>query len=147
MKAPKRTDDKDTLIQAWQVYADYLLLQNAEDPFALYIRHLLTKGYCAMCIDVMNKDWLEFGRQFEKIAPNDAIEAVYQKLKSRGIHPTGIFNEQGRWRAANGDLIYVRTPSVRYPYSEMNACRTKKYVLKVAAKYGCITEQELLFAV
>ena len=73
----------------------------------------------------------------------EAIQEVYQQLKSREIHPSGEFDKSGRWYSANQDLISVRSPSRSWPYSEMTACRTKKYVGKVWEKFGCKTKAEL----
>jgi hypothetical protein len=71
------------------------------------------------------------------------INVVYNELQSRNLHPSGEFDKQGRWYAANDDLINVRRPSGAWPYSQMTACRTKKYVKKVAEKYGCETVEQL----
>ena len=75
---------------------------------------------------------------------SDAIQSVYEKLKNRKIHPSGSFDSAGRWYAENADLINVRAPSRAWPYSQMKACRTKKYVKAVAAKYNCETEVDLI---
>lgn len=68
---------------------------------------------------------------------NTAIDIVYGMLKSRQIHPSGKFDNAGRFYATHSDLIRVRPPSRAYPYSHMTACRTKKYVKAVAEKFGC----------
>lgn len=72
------------------------------------------------------------------------IQQVYEMLKNRKINPSGQFDSAGRFYAKNGELINVRQPSRHYPYSQMVACRTKKYVKAVAEYYNCKTEQELL---
>ena len=73
----------------------------------------------------------------------DAIKEVYQDLKSRRVNPSGSFDSAGRWHSDNGDLISVRPPSRSYPYSEMLACRTLKYVRAVAAQFECSSIEEL----
>lgn len=76
-----------------------------------------------------------------------AINIVHEMLKDRVIHPSGRFssgNTSGRWYADNDDLICVRSPSRAWPFSEMTACRTKKYVSKVAHKFNCRTVKKLL---
>ena len=78
---------------------------------------------------------------------NDIIKKVYQLLKDRDIHPTGKFDSGGRWYAANSDLINVRSPSRSFPYSEMSACRARKYVKACAEKFDCKTEAELIAVV
>ena len=71
------------------------------------------------------------------------IDEVYQALKDRDIHPSGTFDNGGRFYAANQDLIFVRAPARKWPFSHMQACRTKKYVEKVCAKFDCQTLEEL----
>jgi hypothetical protein len=68
---------------------------------------------------------------------------VYQMLKNREIHPSGKFDDAGRFYAEHNDLINVRAPSRRWPYSEMVACRTHKYVKAVAKRFNCQTVEEL----
>ncbi|HFD31318.1 MAG TPA: hypothetical protein ENJ28_01200 [Gammaproteobacteria bacterium] len=72
------------------------------------------------------------------------IKEVYEMLKNREIHPTGKFDNAGRWYAANDDLISVRSPSRAWPYSQMTACRTRKYVKAVAEKFNCSDVKELI---
>jgi hypothetical protein len=67
----------------------------------------------------------------------DFIREVYQELKDRVINPSGTFDKAGRWYSDNPDLIAVRSQSRAYPYSEMAACRTLKYVVAVAEKFNC----------
>ena len=74
----------------------------------------------------------------------EIIDTVYKMLKNREINPSGQFDKGGRFYATNDDLIDVRTPSRAFPYSEMQACRTKKYVKSVCAKYSCTTLAELI---
>lgn len=81
---------------------------------------------------------------------NEMIQTVYEMLKNRSIHPAGGFEASistRRWHAKHSDLINVREPSRAYPWSEMNACRSKKYVKAVQEKYNCQTVAELRNAV
>tara|TARA_R110002126_G_scaffold17570_2_gene68297 strand:- start:802 stop:1047 length:246 start_codon:yes stop_codon:yes gene_type:complete len=73
----------------------------------------------------------------------EIVNAVYNDLKNRKIHPSGKWDNGGRFYATNEDLINVRAPSRAHPLSQMAACRTKKYVTKVAAKFGCTTLDQL----
>lgn len=73
----------------------------------------------------------------------DFIDVVYQELKERKIHPSGRFDSAGRFYLDHADLVDVRSPSRTYPYSQMRAGRTKKYVRAVAATYKCSTASEL----
>lgn len=74
----------------------------------------------------------------------EIINEVYKMLKEREIHPSGTFDNAGRFFAHNDDLIDVRYPSRSWPHSHMLACRTKKYVTKVCEKYNCKTKEELI---
>ncbi len=74
----------------------------------------------------------------------ETINEVYLMLKSRAIHPSGKFDNAGRWYASHDDLINVREPSRTYPYSQMTACRTKKYVIKVIEKFNIKTKAKLI---
>ncbi len=71
------------------------------------------------------------------------IKIVFDKLKNREIHPSGHFDDSGRFYLYNADLIDVRQPSRRYPYSQMLAGRTLKYVTAVANKFNCYNAEEL----
>lgn len=71
------------------------------------------------------------------------INTVYCELKERMIHPSGEFDDAGRWYSDNTDLISCRTPSRAWPFSEMHACRTKKYVKKVQEFFECKTVEQL----
>ena len=75
------------------------------------------------------------------------ITTVYSELKNREIHPAGEFDSAGRFYLNNSDLVNVRTPSRTWPYSQMVAGRTKKYVKKVAEKYSCNSVESLRAAV
>ena len=72
------------------------------------------------------------------------IQKVYEMLKNREIHPSGTFDGAGRFTATHRDLINVREPSRAFPFSHMNACRTRKYVQKVCEKFECKTVEELI---
>lgn len=73
-----------------------------------------------------------------------AIKTVYTMLKDRDIHPSGSFDKRGRFYAENSELINVRSPSAAWPFSEMIACRTRKYVKAVAEKFNCATVNDLI---
>lgn len=71
------------------------------------------------------------------------LEAVYSKLQERELHPRGAFDKRGRFYLEDGELVNVRAPSARHPYSEMLAGRTFNFVLAIAEKYRCATQSEL----
>ena len=72
------------------------------------------------------------------------IKEVAMMLKNREIHPSGKFDNGGRFYATNADLINVRSPSRAYPYSQMQACRTLKYVKAVVEHFNCETKEDVL---
>lgn len=75
---------------------------------------------------------------------NNPINQVYELLKNRSINPSGTFDKAGRFWLQNGDLINVREPSRSWPYSQMQAGRTLKYVKAVAKKFNCENDFDLL---
>lgn len=81
--------------------------------------------------------------QLQNVCTENMVNAVYADLKDRKIHPSGSFDTEGRWWAEHRDLIDVRAPSRRFPYSEMLACRTRKYVAAVQKKFNCKSVEEL----
>ena len=75
----------------------------------------------------------------------EIINEVYKMLKSREIHPTGNFDKGGRWYSREIEFIEgIREPSRAWPYSQMTACRTKKYVKFISKKYNCKSLKDLL---
>ena len=79
---------------------------------------------------------------------SEIIQSVYLQLKERKIHPSGSFDKAGRWFADRQEAVaHIRSPSRAYPYSEMVACRTKKYVRFVQEATGAETEEALLLVV
>ena len=85
--------------------------------------------------------------EFEKLEPNvsqEEMKEVFLMLKNREIHPRGEFDKQGRFYLKDAELVDVRSPSVRYPYPQMNAGRTAKFVKDMAKKYKCQSKGELL---
>ena len=76
-----------------------------------------------------------------------AINKVFDLLKKRLINPSGKFDSGIRFYAKNQELIDVREPSIRFPYSQLLACRTRKYVSKVYDKYECKDLFDLISAV
>jgi len=73
----------------------------------------------------------------------EEIKQVYLKLKNRDENPRGSFDKAGRSYVTDSDLLDVREPSAKYPYSQMNAARTAKFVKALAEKYRCQNMNEL----
>tara|TARA_R110000823_G_scaffold171423_1_gene303874 strand:- start:250 stop:501 length:252 start_codon:yes stop_codon:yes gene_type:complete len=78
------------------------------------------------------------------IQKDEMIKEVYTMLKDREINPSGYFDDGGRWFSHNADLIDVREPSRAWPYSQLTACRSRKYVAKIAEKHKVETVQQLI---
>lgn len=74
----------------------------------------------------------------------EILKEVYVMLKNRELHPRGEFDKRGRFYLEDDELVNVRSPSVTYPYSQMLAGRTSKFVKAMADKYNCQTKEELV---
>ena len=72
---------------------------------------------------------------------NLMIDAVHKKLQKREIHPRGEWH--GRKFYANTLYFSVRSPSNKFPYSQMVHCRTKKHVTAVYEDHLPKTQTEL----
>lgn len=83
------------------------------------------------------------GQKDLSLSENDIYE-VYRQLKDREINPAGTFDSAGRFFAEHAELINVRKPSRKWPYSQMIAARTLKYVKAVVDKYQPKSLEELL---
>jgi len=79
----------------------------------------------------------------EVCVSKEDMKSVYRQLRDREQHPRGSFDKQGRFYLRDGELVNVRSPSVAYPYSQMQAGRTLKFVKALAEKYKCQTLFEL----
>lgn len=78
---------------------------------------------------------LPLGERSDFVNSNELCKSIYQLLKDREINPSGTFDKSGRFYADNSDLINVRRPSFKWPYSEMIGCRTMKYVKALRDKH------------
>lgn len=74
---------------------------------------------------------------------DESIKVVFLELQLRRRHPSGSYDNAGRWYADNSSLIDVRRPTRAWPYSQMVACRSLKYVTRVAYAFCCRNIQEL----
>ena len=73
----------------------------------------------------------------------DEINEEYLKLKNRVKNPAGEFDSAGRFYAEYSHLMDVRSPSRSYPYPEMVAARTKKFVKALAENFKVQSLEEL----
>jgi hypothetical protein len=68
------------------------------------------------------------------------IDVIYRLRKSRITNPNGTFDSKGRWYPDTFELCEccdcIRSPSVRYPYSLMVHCRSKKHITSLLSKHG-----------
>lgn len=112
--------------------------------------------------DALDTFLKEFNKLETKVS-REEIKEVYIKLKERKENPKGTFDSQGRFYLRDCELLssavliyrfgrfYLRdcelvnviSPSVKYPYSEMNAGRTCPFVKALAHKYKCQNLEEL----
>lgn len=74
----------------------------------------------------------------------DELKQVYVMLKERKLHPRGEFDRAGRFYLDDADLVDVRPPSTKYPYSQMSAGRTAKFVKAMAEKYKVQNLEQLI---
>lgn len=74
----------------------------------------------------------------------DEMKEVYLMLKNRELHPCGEFDKAKRFYLRDSELVDVRTPSARYPFSQMVSGRTSKFVKDIAHKYKCKSKEELI---
>ena len=72
------------------------------------------------------------------------MKKVYEMLKNRELHPEGEFDKAGRFYLEDYELVDVRAPSAKYPFSQMNAGRTSKFVKAMAEKYKVQTLDQLI---
>jgi len=72
------------------------------------------------------------------------IKEVFTMLKNRELHPRGEFDEKGRFFLEDSHLVDVREPSKRYPYSQMTAGRTMKFVKAVITEYKINDKEDLI---
>ncbi|MBN2865093.1 MAG: hypothetical protein JXK16_03730 [Thiotrichales bacterium] len=93
-------------------------------------------------LSLLRNELNEFYAKESKITP-DEIKTVYLALKNREKHPRGYFDKAGRFYVNDSDLIDVRAPSAKYPYSQMQAARTAKFVKALAHKYRVQSLSEL----
>lgn len=93
-------------------------------------------------LQTLNQLLEEFSSQTHNLT-DEELKAVYLKLKNRELHPRGSFDRAGRFWLDDSELVDCRLPSSKYPYSQMSAGRTAKFVKKIADKYKCSSLAEL----
>lgn len=80
----------------------------------------------------------------ESAITKDDLKTVYVMLKDRQLHPAGEFDKAGRFYLEDAELVDVRAPSAKYPFSQMNAGRTSKFVKAMSEKYKPQTLDQLI---
>jgi hypothetical protein len=122
---------------------------NGTDEFSLTQRRI----YVAMLeneprkVMALTGDGDDVTREIKRLGLVDVCRTVYENLRERDLHPSGEFDKAGRWYATNRELVGCRAPSRAWPYSEMNHCRTLKYVKRCALYFNCKTIDDLLAVV
>lgn len=94
-------------------------------------------------LETLKKALAEYKKKTSTLSKED-LKKVYLMLKNREIHPKGEFDKMGRFYLNDSELVNVRSPSVKYPYTQMSAGRTSKFVKAIADKYACNTIEELI---
>lgn len=92
---------------------------------------------------ILLKDTLAKHKEKKHSLKKEEIKEVYLLLKDRKLHPKGEFDKMGRFYLDDHELVSVRSPSTKYPYSQMKAGRTRKFVEAIADKYNCNNIEEL----
>lgn len=77
------------------------------------------------------------------ILTDNELKQVYVWLKDRVLHPKGKF-VNGRFYLKDEELVDVREPSRRFPYTQMVAGRSSKFVKAMAKKYKPTSLKEFL---
>lgn len=90
------------------------------------------------------KELIDERNSQKQVLTKDELKQVYVWLKERILHPTGIFDKGGRFYLEDDELVDVRSPSAKYPYSQMSAGRTSKFVKAMAEKYKPTSLKEFL---
>lgn len=96
-----------------------------------------------LLIEKLKSELLEFKKKTHSLTKND-LKSVYMMLKNRELNPRGCFDSRGRFYLDDDELVDVRPPSAKYPYTQMKAGRTSKFVEAIADKYACKTHDELV---
>jgi hypothetical protein len=136
-------DNKLTVFDVVTVKRISSLLLNTE--YSYIIKYLRMNENQLLARDSENSEIINKLIKRKKLT--EIVGLVYEQLKNRSINPSGNFDKKGRWWAENDQLISCREPSRRWPYPQMTACRTLKYVKKCAIYFDCKTEAQLLMNV
>ena len=89
------------------------------------------------------KEYLDEHNSQEQCLTKDELKQVYVWLKERKLHPQGKFND-GRFYLKDKELVDVREPSRKFPYTQMVAGRSSKFVKAMAEKYKPTSLKEFL---
>lgn len=74
----------------------------------------------------------------------DDLKAVFTMLQERKLHPRGEFDKQGRFYLQDSELVNVCPPSFKYPYSQMTAGRSLKFIRALVDTYKPQSRDELI---
>ena len=132
--------DKETRINSQNPHAVKLFIELISEEYA---EELANNSEAKAELDKLQVALDVFNAR-EAIISKEALKEVYTLLKERKIHPVGIFDKRGRFYLEDDELVDARSPSAAYPYSQMNAGRTSKFVKAMAEKYKVQSKEELL---
>lgn len=94
-------------------------------------------------IDDIKQLIAEYEQQQHSLS-RDELKQIYLWLKDRKLHPKGEFDRAKRFYLKDRELVDVRPPSAKHPFSQMQAGRTSKFVNAMADKYKPQTLQAML---
>lgn len=133
----------DNLIVENDQFEDLVLILDTNDPYYVY---QIPERCKVKSVDVDLGELeaaIEAHKNLETNLSKEAIKKAYIALKEREENPRGFFDKQGRFYIYDRELLNVREPSAKYPYSQMNAARTAKFIKALAEKYKCQSYEEL----
>ena len=132
--------DKAVKFNTSNPHAIKLFAQNIADDFKA---ELAENTEATQALAELNQLIIEHENSTANISKQD-LKDVYEMLKERQLHPTGEFDKMGRFYLEDYELVDVRSPSAKYPYSQMNAGRTSKFIKAMAEKYKVQSKDELI---
>lgn len=101
---------------------------SASNPY--HIKNWIKENEELEDIDLLKNLLIEHEKEKMRVTECEMRE-VFIMLKNRDLHPRGEFDKQGRFYLDDSELVDVRAPSYKYPYSQMSAGRTSKFVKKI----------------
>jgi len=93
--------------------------------------------------DIAITKHLNYAKKLREEIVKDFIDDAYILLRDRIENPAGEFDDAGRFYAEYSELMDVRSPSRNWPFPQMIAGRSKKFIKKLVEKYEVKSYKEL----